>query len=99
MLITLILLLPVAPSSAEAVSKSAEEVSFGLDLFGLPLTNSMITSWVVSLLIILLIRLSVGKPKLVPGKAQIIVESVIGTLRSIVQPIVGKKAFFPPFGF
>ena len=57
----------------------------------------MITSWVVSLFIILLIRLSVGKPKLVPGKGQIIVESIIGTLRNIVQPIVGKKTFFPSF--
>ena len=42
--------------------------------------------------IIAIIRLTVGKPKLVPGKGQIVVESVIGTLRSIVQPIVGKKA-------
>ena len=82
---------------AEAVSKSAEVVDFGHDFFGLHLTNSMITSWVVSLFIILIIRLSVGKPKLVPGKAQIIVESIIGTLRSIVQPIVGEKTFFPSF--
>lgn len=57
----------------------------------------MITSWVVSLFLILLIRLSVGKPKLVPGKSQFIVESIIGTLRSIVEPIVGKKTFFPSF--
>jgi F-type H+-transporting ATPase subunit a len=97
LLITLILLLPFFPSVAEAVSKSAEVVDFGHDLFGLHLTNSMITSWVVSLFIILIIRLSVGKPKLVPGKAQIIVESIIGTLRSIVQPIVGEKTFFPSF--
>ena len=94
---TLILLLPFSPTAAEGVSKSAEQVGVGRDLFGLAITNSMITSWVVSLFIILLIRLSVGKPKLVPGKGQIIVESIIGTLRSIVQPIVGKKAFFPSF--
>ena len=57
----------------------------------------MVTSWVVSLIIIAIIRIAVGKPKLVPGKGQIIVESAIGTLRSIVQPIVGKQAFYPSF--
>ena len=51
----------------------------------------MVTSWVVSIFIICVIRFTVGKPKLVPGKGQIIVESIIGALRSILQPIVGKS--------
>lgn len=79
------------------VHKKAEKIDIGLDLEWLPITNSMVTSWFVSLFIIFLIRMTVGKPKLVPGKGQIIIESVIGTLRSIVQPIVGKKVFFPSF--
>ena len=79
------------------VTKKPELIDIGLDVEWFPITNSMVTSWVVSLFIIALIRLTVGKPKLVPGKGQIVVESVIGTVRSIIQPIVGKKVFFPSF--
>ena len=79
------------------VTKKPELIDIGLDIEWLPITNSMVTSWVVSLFIIALIRLTVGKPKLVPGKGQIVIESVIGTVRSIIQPIVGKKVFFPSF--
>ena len=64
---------------------------------GFPITNSMVTSWVVSLLIIFVVRLLVRKPELVPTRGQLIVESVIGGLREIVEPIVGRKAFFPAF--
>ena len=64
---------------------------------GFPITNSMVTSWVVSLLIIFVVRLLVRKPELVPTRGQLIVESVIGGLRDIVEPIVGRKVFFPAF--
>ena len=80
--------------AAGDVHKSAEVI---IDYHGFLITNSMVTSWVVSLFIIALIRLTVGKPKLVPGKGQIVVESIIGTVRSIIQPIVGKKVFVPSF--
>ena len=62
-----------------------------------PITNSMVTSWVVSLLIILVVKALVRKPELVPTRGQLIVESVIGGLRDIVEPIVGRKVFFPAF--
>ena len=57
----------------------------------------MITSWVISVLIIILIRLLVGVPRLVPSKGQLILETVLNGIRSIVEPIVGKKVFFPSF--
>ncbi len=57
----------------------------------------MITSWAISLLIILVVRLLVGKTSLVPSKGQLFVESIVGGLRSIVEPIVGRKLFFPSF--
>ena len=88
---------PFSALAASEVSKYAEQIDVGFEFFGLPITNSMITSWVVSLFLILLIRFTVGKPKLRPGKGQIVVESVIGTLRTIIQPIVGRKTFFPSF--
>ena len=63
----------------------------------MPVTNSMITSWIISLAIILVIRLLVGKTSLVPSKGQLFVESIVGGLRNVVEPIVGRKLFFPSF--
>ncbi len=63
----------------------------------LPVTNSMVTSWVISLALILLIKVLVGRPQLMPSKGQLVLESVIGGIRTIIEPIVGKKVFFPSF--
>ena len=63
----------------------------------LPVTNSMITSWVISLFLVFLVKFMVGRPSLVPSKGQLIVESVVGGLRGILEPIVGRKVFFPSF--
>ena len=37
----------------------------------------------------------VGRPSLVPSKGQLIIESVVGGLRGILEPI--GKSFFPSF--
>jgi len=63
----------------------------------LPVTNSMITSWAISLILVILVKCMVGRPSLVPSKGQLIVESVVGGLRGILEPIVGRKVFFPSF--
>lgn len=62
-------------------------------IFGFPITNSIATTWVVSLLLILGVRLAVGKPKLIPGKGQAVLESFVGGLKELLLPITGKKAF------
>lgn len=81
-------------ASGEGVSLEAQELwRWG----AFPITNSMVTSWVVSLGIIFAVRMIVRKPALVPNRGQLIVESVIGGLRDIVQPIVGRTVFFPAF--
>ena len=63
----------------------------------LPVTNSMVTCWVVCLIIVGLIRIAVGKPTMVPSGGQILVESVIDVVRDITGPIVGKKLVGPTF--
>lgn len=63
------------------------------ELFGLPVTNTILTTWVISLLLILGVRLLVGKPQLIPGKWQAVFESIIDGLKGLLEPIVGKKAF------
>lgn len=78
-------------SAAEGgVSPYAYELT---NVFGLPITNSMLTTWAISILLILGVRIWVGKPDLVPGKGQAVVESFIGAIRDMLEPIVGRKAF------
>ena len=63
------------------------------EVLGLPLTNSIVTTWAISLLLIVAVRLFVGTPKLIPGKWQAVLESIIDGLKGLLEPIVGKKAF------
>ncbi len=81
-------------ASGEGVSLVSEEI-FKLGVF--PVTNSMVTSWVVSIVIVILVKLLVGRTSLIPSKGQLIVESAITSLRTMLEPIVGKKVFFPSF--
>jgi F-type H+-transporting ATPase subunit a len=53
----------------------------------------MVTSWVISILLIIGIRMMVGRPKMVPSKGQALVESMLTFVRDTTSPIVGKKAF------
>jgi len=75
-------LLAVSPSPYKLVDDS---------LLGLPITNSMVMSWVISALIIIVIRLLVGKPTLIPSAGQAVVENLLGGLKDIMEPIVGKS--------
>jgi len=78
-----------AHASGGVDPKAAELFS----VFGLPVTNSMVTSWVVSLLILFGLRLLVRKPQLIPSRGQAIIESALEALRGLYEPIVGKHAF------
>lgn len=83
--------LPAFASEGEAVSAKAAKL---FDLGGgWAITNSMVTGWAVSALIISLILIATGRPKILPTKGQAVVESLIEGLRGLFEPIVGKKAF------
>ena len=81
-------------NAADGVSPSPYKLT---EIFGLPVTNSILTTWAISILLILVIRFSVGTPKLVPGKGQAVIENLVGGLRDLLLPIVGKKAFSMAF--
>lgn len=96
----------VLVSLVTATSAFAAEGEHGLsakaealfNLGPLPVTNSMVTSWVVALVLIILIRLAVRTPRLVPTKGQAIVESLVQGILDLISPIVGTKvarAAFP----
>ena len=83
-----------AAGDGHGLSPAAEEL---FKLGPLPVTNSMVTCWLVCLVIVGLIRLAVGTPKLVPTRGQMLVEGVVDTVRNISGPIVGKKLVGPTF--
>ena len=78
-----------ATESLAAVSPAPEAL---FSVFGLPITNSMVTSWVVVVLLLIGVRMMVGKPQLIPGRGQAIIENLLVGLREMVEPIIGKKA-------
>ncbi len=86
-------------AAAESVSPYAYKLTEPTWFFGIPITNSMLTGWVISLVLILIVRRMVGKPALVPSKGQAIVESVVGGLKDLLEPIVGKHAMKGAFPF
>jgi F-type H+-transporting ATPase subunit a len=90
---TLILALTggISRLAAEGVAPTAAKlVDFGN---GWAITNSMVTGWAISLLLVALIMWLVGKPSIIPSKGQAVFESLLEGLRGIFEPIVGKAAF------
>jgi F-type H+-transporting ATPase subunit a len=63
----------------------------------LPVTNSMVTSWVVAIVLIVAVRLAIGRPKLIPGRGQAIVEYLVQGIYDLTAPIVGPKVAKPTF--
>lgn len=80
-----------AALDVHAVSPSPYTLVEKTPFFGLPITNSMVMSWAISLIIILAVRAMVGKPKLVPSAGQAVVENLLDGIRGIMEPIVGKS--------
>lgn len=75
-------------ANSEGVKKSATDL---FSIGGVPISNSILTTWIIALLIIVGVRLAVGTPKLIPGKGQGVVEGMAQGLRDALEPIVGKQ--------
>ena len=95
--IALIALSATSLAHASGGVEPAATKLFEIPVLGLPVTNSIVTGWVVSLLILLGLRLLVKKPQLIPSRGQAVVESALGALRGLYEPIIGKKAFGASF--
>lgn len=70
-------------------SESAESLSGAFPW----LTNSMVTTWTVCIVLIILVRAACGKASLVPSKGQLVFETILELFKEMLEPIVGKKAF------
>jgi len=88
-LIALPTLLLATATSALATQEAAPSLE---KYVGLPISNAILTSVIVTVLATLGIRWMVGRPKLVPTRGQSVFESLIITLRDMLEPIIGKKA-------
>ncbi len=85
----------IGASPAAAASVKGECL---FDICGFPVTNSMLTTWIFAFVVIALFRLLIpGGAKLSPGWGQQILEGIIDGLRSIFEPLMGKKAFAEAF--
>ena len=74
---------------AEAVSQSAYKLT---SLWNVPITNSMVTGWVVSLMLIVCVQIIIkGKAQLIPNKGQLVLEVMVSGLKDILEPITGKS--------
>ena len=75
-------------ASEEGVKPKATDL---FEIGGIPVSNTILTTWILTALIIIAIRVLVGTPKIVPRKGQALVENMASGLRDALEPIVGKS--------
>jgi F-type H+-transporting ATPase subunit a len=66
-------------------------------ILGIPVTNAMVTTLVVSILLIIGVRWMCGRMSVRPSAKQLVVETVVIGVRDLIQPIVGKHMVRPTF--
>lgn len=94
LLLSILAIAVPAYASDGGVASSAEAL---FHLGPLPVTNSMVTSWLVALALVVVIRLAIKRPKLIPSHGQAIVENLVQGILDLISPIVGKKVAKPAF--
>ena len=88
-LFTIAALIPtLAWANSEGVNPKATDL---FNIGGIPVSNSILTTWILAAVIIVAIRVLVGTPKIIPSKGQALVESMASGLREALEPIVGKS--------
>lgn len=68
-------------------------------IFGIPISNSMIITWIVTLLLILFVRLATRHVSLIPGKLQNFAEAIVEGLYSFSEEILSNKVLRGTFWF
>ena len=87
---SLLLEFPFVLIASDGVSLKADEL-FAVPFLDLPITNSMVASWVISILLVIAIRMAVGaKPKLIPTRSQAVIEIIVESIEGTIEPIVGR---------
>jgi F-type H+-transporting ATPase subunit a len=92
--------LPAWVSTWLTISPPAPELPGELlfHLFGFPVTNTILASWITTLLLLGLCFTATRKMKLVPDRRQSLIEMVLGEALNFCESIAGKenaRRFFP----
>ena len=68
-----------------------------INLFGIPVSNSLLTTWLVMIFLIALSLITYSKLSLIPGNLQLLMEMLIGGLHGLFKEILEEKVdkFFP----
>ena len=80
---------PATSAEAEEHGLSQKAVEIGR-VFGFPITNSMLVSWVVALALIVFAQVATRNMKQVPGGAQNFLEWLIESLYNFLESLLGK---------
>src|SRR4030095_6979562 len=87
---------PVVPEEEHGLSQKAGEIGH---VFGFPITNSMMVSWMVALGLILFAQLATRKMTQVPEGAQNLLEWLGESLYSFLEGIIGPHLVQKTFWF
>jgi F-type H+-transporting ATPase subunit a len=87
-----------APAAAEAAGEAIPQAAPALfTVLGLPVTNSMVCTWIVAALIFVIVRVTTWKAKEIPSGGQnvmeLLVESWEGLMGNILEPRVTRWVF------
>lgn len=78
--------------SEELMRQLGSKTAFTIPLFGgIPIPESVFVTWCIMLLLVVLAVIFTRNLKLVPGKLQCCVESVVGWLNGFFEDTVGEK--------
>jgi F-type H+-transporting ATPase subunit a len=67
--------------------------------FGFPITNSMVVTWIVAIVVIVFARVATRSMSRVPGGAQNFVEWLVGSLYDLLESVVGRHLADKTFWF
>lgn len=88
---------PAAPQpESHGLSEKAQDIT---RIFGLPITNSMIVSWIVAACLIILAQLATRNMKQVPDGLQNVVEWLVEGLFNFLASILGRRLTERTFWF
>lgn len=78
--------------SAELMEKLGTKTAFTIPVFGgIPVSESVVVTWGIMLLLVLLSIIFVRNLKMVPGKVQCCIETLIGWLNGFFYDILGEE--------
>ena len=100
LVVVMVMLATVTTAMAEPqehrLSQKAVEIAH---VYGFPITNSMVVSWVVALALVIFARVATRDMKRIPGGTQNLLEWLVGGLYDFLERIIGPQLVKRTFWF